>query len=1029
MRKKLFILYLVFFAILLNAQPKSGKIEILSVKDGIDGLEVTNFFFDNDNKIWLKTHNCLNICTPKHVENVYSGDSLSNIHSKQNIALIKDNNEYIDIFYNNEMDFFDRYNKAENTFTKVVFPHSEGSREKKYIKTLQYNDDVYVISQSMGQLNIYAVYAEKSRNFSLSDDLRVQDIIFFTDGYYILNDENGIFLIDNSNNVRRINTDFLDRKETFMVQGKPVKQDRQIFFMDDRGRLWFSPLQKSGVYLKEKDENNFRLFYELPPDELFTWVSQDRTGKLLFGSTDRYRFTKKYYILDTDGDVRLWDYLDIIVEFPKKIISDDFYKRLFISTYRNLLIIDFTFNDFLSRKLVNTNRIVNAGAYGNLIWGLAQINADSIFFSCEKPFTGIYTTADRQANIYPVKDTMYLFYSLYCKKDNKIWSIGRQNYLSKNNLLVKTDLNTGKNTVIKTPVNIYSIENKSEGELFLGGKTPGDGYCIYAFDPVDLKFTKLLDVPLKPYHIKWNRTGKKLWCLDDMKGPFVVDFNDAARITKLKFDKRNIARYHSIDLGTNDKVFISTNNGVYIWDNKKQKISKHLTTHNGLSANNVCAVAEDNRNNIWISTFYGLNLYYPGIDKLHHYFVEDGLPNNEFNTKSVLIDDNNNIYFGNSNGVVIINTGKFYGNNHKIFFKDIEILDNTMPGAVKRSEGEDIKIHYDNRTEINLDLDLKDWRNIKSTKFYSRLYPVQDKWVDHGIHNKFSFAHLPYGKYELNFVSVNGEGRKSNTLSLPFIVYQKWYETNLFYILLSTILLSILGFISISYFHTVKRKKERTKLQFEKRITELELGILQAQMNPHFIFNSINAIKYNVNAGNKEIVSQYLNDFASLLRLYLESSRMNMITLEMEIKLLNLYLKLQKMRFGEKLEYEINVDPDIDTEYVQVPSMIVQPFVENAVHHGVFHKTTTGHVRINITEDEDENLLIEITDDGIGRKKAMEIKKRLFSPHKSRALQIIEERIEVLNKLYGFIIEIKIKDLVSDTGEALGTSVFIKFTS
>jgi tetratricopeptide (TPR) repeat protein len=246
--------------------------------------------------------------------------------------------------------------------------------------------------------------------------------------------------------------------------------------------------------------------------------------------------------------------------------------------------------------------------------------------------------------------------------------------------------------------------------------------------------------------------------------------------------------------------------------------------------------------------------------------------------------------------------------------------------------------------------------------------------------------------------------------------------------LLNTILIGgILTFILLSFilFRNIYLKRKNEKLQYKRTQAELLQQVLRAQMNPHFIFNSLNSINRFILQNNKSQASEYLTKFSRLVRLILQNSQASLIPLDNEIESLNLYLELEALRFDYHFDYEICIDDELQSGNLQVPPLFIQPFVENAIWHGLMHKEDRGHLKIELIK-KDEMLCCRVTDDGIGRKKALDIKDKSASKYKSMGMRITEERIAVLqhgNKEETFI---QVTDLVSPDGTAGGTEVFLK---
>ena len=210
----------------------------------------------------------------------------------------------------------------------------------------------------------------------------------------------------------------------------------------------------------------------------------------------------------------------------------------------------------------------------------------------------------------------------------------------------------------------------------------------------------------------------------------------------------------------------------------------------------------------------------------------------------------------------------------------------------------------------------------------------------------------------------------------------------------------------------------------EKKLSELEMQALRAQMNPHFIFNSLNSINRFILQNNKDQASEYLTKFSKLVRLILQNSSAALITLESELEALQLYLELESLRFNHRFNFKISVDDELDPEVIKVPPLIIQPYAENAIWHGLMQKSDIGKLEIEISEQLDL-LKIKISDDGIGRKKAAELKSKSATTHKSMGLKITKDRIMMMDKTENRE-AVVINDVVHPDGSAAGTEVIIK---
>lgn len=224
-----------------------------------------------------------------------------------------------------------------------------------------------------------------------------------------------------------------------------------------------------------------------------------------------------------------------------------------------------------------------------------------------------------------------------------------------------------------------------------------------------------------------------------------------------------------------------------------------------------------------------------------------------------------------------------------------------------------------------------------------------------------------------------------------------------------------------------KIEAELKELVYENQLNRAELASLRAQMDPHFIFNCLNSIRLLTEKKDLDNASDYLDKFARLIRNNLEQARTEYNTLRLEIQTLQLYLEMESLRVKGQVNWKIEYAEDLDIDSIDIPSMFLQPYVENAIWHGLMHKSTPGNLRIRFTEYED-NLEVIIEDDGVGRAASARINEARNKNHNSLATRINEERIEKMTEGNGENkAKVTITDLFNESGVASGTRVLILF--
>jgi tetratricopeptide (TPR) repeat protein len=248
-------------------------------------------------------------------------------------------------------------------------------------------------------------------------------------------------------------------------------------------------------------------------------------------------------------------------------------------------------------------------------------------------------------------------------------------------------------------------------------------------------------------------------------------------------------------------------------------------------------------------------------------------------------------------------------------------------------------------------------------------------------------------------------------------------QKNNLYLTVATILIIVLFFSTLLFLQQQKKKKSIEKAEYNHRIIELELQSLRSQLNPHFMFNSLNSIQTLILKEDSDRSQSYLSRFARLLRMLLENADKPFIALQKEINFLELYLSLESLRVPS-LQYSISTDPELDKEKTLIPNMFLQPYVENAIWHGLSYKETDKQLQIRIYR-ENGTVNYEIEDNGVGRKKAEDLKSFLRKQHQSKGMELLSKRVKLLNKEYSSTIQTDVRDVIKNN-EVIGTLVSVK---
>lgn len=310
----------------------------------------------------------------------------------------------------------------------------------------------------------------------------------------------------------------------------------------------------------------------------------------------------------------------------------------------------------------------------------------------------------------------------------------------------------------------------------------------------------------------------------------------------------------------------------------------------------------------------------------------------------------------------------------------------------------------------------------EKTKFRYKLEGFNKDWQD-GYRKFASYTNVPGGNYRFLIEAVNNEGLVGKSQSITHLYISTiWYKTTWFWVLASMLILGLV-YATIRYRIQQVRSEERLKSSYERKLADMEMSALRAQMNPHFIFNSLNSIEYYIISNEAEKASDYLNRFSRLIRLILQNSKSQTISLKDDLEALKLYIEMESLRYDNLFEYEVKTEKQLDLNSIEVPPMLMQPYVENAIWHGLMQKKDNkGKLELHVHR-QNGNLICSIEDNGIGREAAMQLKSKTGTKRKSYGMKITKDRINMLNSLGGGNASVEVIDLKKPDGSAAGTRV------
>ncbi|MCB9082261.1 MAG: histidine kinase, partial [Lewinellaceae bacterium] len=298
-------------------------------------------------------------------------------------------------------------------------------------------------------------------------------------------------------------------------------------------------------------------------------------------------------------------------------------------------------------------------------------------------------------------------------------------------------------------------------------------------------------------------------------------------------------------------------------------------------------------------------------------------------------------------------------------------------------------------------------------------------WVDAGSRRLASYTRVPPGRYTF-CLRAKTPGGEWSYLEVPLVIQvSHFFWQTPWFISIMTLLIGGLIWGIYQWRSQQIRRQEQMKAAFNKKLAEVEMAALRSQMNPHFLFNCLNSINRFIQRNEPDAASAYLTKFSRLIRLVLDNSRANVVSLRDEMEALRLYIELEAMRFVDRFQYTLTIDPGIDINSIEIPPLLIQPYVENAIWHGLMHKESNdGQLLVKVLTQQ-QRLHIVIQDNGIGRQAAVELKSKSATLHKSHGLQMTAQRIAIINEQFQARANVEIEDLADASGTAAGTKVTI----
>jgi ligand-binding sensor domain-containing protein len=803
------------------------------------------------------------------------------------------------------------------------------------------------------------------RNIMAVCRLNNSELIAITDSAW------GMFRIDiASNSIGRNYPAPLDQ------YGKPIIAAASFVTLGADGNAYIST-RSAGIVCFDPLTEKFRSYRHDPLDDhslssnFLRWIYAHKDGYLMITSSRGVNFTNVLYTMfrqlktfrDKEGNI----YDGHVIG-----ITEDKKKRIWFNTFYGLLQWDMSSN-FVTpvSKIIGDN--LSGRGYFNL-GRPADDAAGNMWVSENGDGLCIYTVDGKL--IRKLKAPVELpseRIRLVTRLDDGNMFVGAEDGMyTVNTRTYKADA-FSSHPALKDLVNKRIIDMMPDGKKFWIAVSPGGG--AYCYDPE----TKNLEI----FNTKSGLSSERVYCLaKDSSG--------------------------NVYVGTYDGLNIITNGKI-----------RQINKNNGLRHPRVENIVTDKKGMVWITNFSSLIRYNPSNNSFEYFDERNGVNNSGFLVGSNCITSEGNILFGSTDGILVVDPGTPLSTSAKL---RISIQRVYSDNAFERvADDKTIRLSHKN-ARLNFYYRIPDLVSSNRYLYRYRLEGLDTGWSSPTLDQQVSYSLRP-GNYSFRVqVSYNKSTWFETGHGVSIYVSPAYWQTWWFWVLVILLAGSLVFWLVRRRIRSIKAKAD-----LQQQLAELEGKALRAQMNPHFIFNCLNAIqKLNV-VKDFDASYHYLSRFSKLLRLVLDNSDKNMITLSQELEMNNLYLELESLRFKNSFEYVVEMYGIKDPEEILIPSLLLQPFIENAIWHGLMNKEGDKKLFICFHAN-DEELSCTIQDNGIGRERSSAIKGQKIGSHyfESKGTKLSEHRIRLLNRMTGGLTKVEYEDLKDEAGDATGTRVTIK---
>ena len=845
--------------------------------------------------------------------------------------------------------------------------------------------------------------------------------------------------VDSKLNIARVN-DLLQVKDELWIasnRGLFILKDKEVELvdvgagllsddvkdlqLDDKGRVWVAQFA-GGLSRISSRSKQVQKSYSAPSLRMAQNVFVGKENKVWLGTQD-----KGIQVLDIIEDS--WETISEEVGLTHnnvQSILSDHWGNIWIATSGGGV------NKFLGQYFTHFNS--NTGLNGNRIYAVAESNTGAMWLSVDDKGVTVIDSSGIRTDI----DQRYIESKcnhIMQDSEERMWmSTAGAGLVMRDSVeyWVFNELDGLPSNWIKTTI------QDTLGYIWVGTYANGLGRLI-SVDSLGIK-VELYDTssglpdPFITVLAK-DRLGK-IWFGTKQGGIGYIDgFNIISAAPNNGLPNVGI---RSIAFDASNQAWIGTaGRGLYQSENIASPLKfKKWRAEKSLTSDNIYQLIFDQEENLWLGSELGIDkliFEQNQFKNLQHFGKNEGFLGIETCHNAATLDGEGNLWFGTLNGLSKHKPGKTQVKlaPPKMHFTEVSLMYKPIAEteyAHYAAGGDSLSAHTvfkHSHNNIGFGFRAVNLDYPTGMSYVWKLDGHDEDWSPASKSEAINFTNLSPGKYRFMAKARNKAGLESEPISTQFEIKHAIWQLRWFQLLM----LALLGLLAFLFFRAqikkVKRKEaeRRAQLELENELLSLEQKALQLQMNPHFIFNALNSIQSVVVTQKTDIARDQIQNFAGLMRGILTNSKKQRITLQEEYDTIDKYLKLEQFCQNKPFDFEIHLPVTHDPDEIEIPPMMIQPFVENAVFHGVSHLEEKGLIQVRF-KIENEILSCEIIDNGVGRKKAAAMSTQKAG-HQSVALEVTRQRLESLrgkNKYTAFSIE----DVLNEAGEVRGTKVSLK---